>query len=175
MAKNNKTLEFVVGLFVIAGIAALAILALRVSNLHSFEQGPGYDVKAYFNDIGGLKTNAPVTMAGVRIGRVARIYFDKKRYQAVAVLRIESRYNTIPTDTSASILTQGLLGEQYVGLNPGGAPQYLKNGDKITMTQSAMVLEQIIGQFLFHKAGEGEQQQSQSAPAPGIPSAPPAH
>lgn len=167
---QNKTLEFVVGLFVVAGIAALATLALRISNLHALDQGPSYDVKAYFNDIGGLKANAPVTMAGVRIGRVARIYFDKKRYQAVAVLRIQSKYDTIPVDTSAAILTQGLLGEQYVGLNPGGSPHYLKNGAKIRITQSAMVLEQIIGQFLFHKASQGERQQPTSPP--GIPSPP---
>jgi phospholipid/cholesterol/gamma-HCH transport system substrate-binding protein len=169
---QSKVLEVAVGLFVIAGIAALATLALKISNLHSIGPSRGYDVKAYFNDIGGLKSEAPVTMAGVRIGHVASIYFDKKRYQAVTVLHIQAKYNTIPVDTSASILTQGLLGEQYVSLSPGGSTQYLKNGSKITMTQSAMVLEQVIGQFLFHKAAEGEQQQPQSPGAPGLPAAP---
>lgn len=170
---QKKTLELIVGLFVLAGIAALAFLALKVSNLHALETSGGYQVKAYFNNIGGLKVRAPVTIAGVPVGRVAKIYFDKQRYQAVAVLNIEKQYNTLPVDTSAAILTQGLLGEQYVGLDPGGAPDYLKNGDKITMTQSAIVLEQLIGQFLFSKAGHGVQPSQPQAP--GLPPGLPAH
>ena len=163
--QRGSGLELAVGVFVVLGLLAIAMLALKISNLGTIDSRGQYQVRAYFDNIGALKARAPVTVAGVRVGRVLRISFDKNTYQAVVVLGIDKRYNTLPVDTSASILTQGLLGEQYVGLDPGGAPQYLKNGDKITITQSALVLEQIIGQLLFHKASQGAQQ----PPAPGLP------
>lgn len=164
---RRKMLETWVGLFVAAGLIALAVLAFRVGNLTLADVSNGYTIKARFDNIGGLKVKSAVTMAGVRVGRVSAIGFDEDRYQAVVTMDIDGRYNRLPTDTSASILTSGLLGEQYVGLEPGGAEEYLKNGDTIRLTQSAVVLEKLIGQFLFNKAAEtpgGDQ----SAP-PGAP------
>jgi phospholipid/cholesterol/gamma-HCH transport system substrate-binding protein len=152
MQTPSKTVEIVVGLFVALGFAALFMLAIRVSNISALTETGGYDVTARFTNIGGLKVRAPVTMAGVRIGRVTRIGFDEHSYEAVVTLTVLSRYDRLPSDTSASILTAGLLGEQYVGLEPGGADTYLKNGSEITLTQSAVVLEQLIGQFLYGKA-----------------------
>ncbi|HLQ24932.1 MAG TPA: outer membrane lipid asymmetry maintenance protein MlaD [Acidiferrobacterales bacterium] len=149
-------LELWVGIFVALGLLALAMLALRVGNLSTADVVDGYKLEAHFDNIGSLKVKSPVTMAGVRIGRVSQIGFDYKNYQALVILNIDGRYKTIPKDTGASILTAGLLGEQYIGLDPGGSDQYLKDGDKITMTQSAIVLEKLIGQFIFGKAGESE-------------------
>lgn len=151
---RRKTLEIWVGLFVAVGILALAMLAFKVGNLTTADVMDGYQVQANFDNIGGLKVKSAVTMAGVRVGRVSGISFDNERYQAVVTMDLDGRYNRIPTDSSAAILTSGLLGEQYVGLEPGGAEEYLKNGDKIQTTQSAVVLEKLIGQFLFSKASE---------------------
>jgi len=151
---RRKTLEIWVGLFVAVGILALAMLAFKVGNLTTADVMDGYQVRANFDNIGGLKVKSAVTMAGVRVGRVSGISFDNERYQAVVTMDLDGRYNRIPTDSSAAILTSGLLGEQYVGLEPGGAEEYLKNGDKIQTTQSAVVLEKLIGQFLFSKASE---------------------
>jgi phospholipid/cholesterol/gamma-HCH transport system substrate-binding protein len=152
---NRKTLELWVGLFVAAGIVALAMLAFKVGNLATADVQDAYTIKARFDNIGGLKVKSPVTMAGVRIGRVSDISFDNGRYQAVVTLSIDGRYQKIPSDTSASVLTSGLLGEQYVGLEPGGAEDYLKGGDTMQLTQSALVLEKMIGQFLFSQAAQG--------------------
>ena len=157
---QRKTLELAVGAFVALGIAALAMLSFRVGNL-STSDGGGYHVKARFENIGGLKVKAPVTVAGVRIGRVTDIYFDSEDYQAVAVLNISKQYAALPKDTGASILTSGLLGEQYISLEPGGSPEVLAEGDELTLTQSALVLEKIIGQFLFGKAAENQKEGSQ--------------
>lgn len=151
---NRKTLELWVGLFVAAGILALAMLAFKVGNLATADVRDAYTLKARFDNIGGLKVKSPVTMAGVRIGRVTDITFDNGRYQAVVTMSIDGRYKKIPSDTSASILTSGLLGEQYVGLEPGGAEDYLKDGDSLQLTQSALVLEKMIGQFLFSQASQ---------------------
>lgn len=151
---QRKTLEMWVGLFVAAGLIALAVLAFRVGNLTFADISNGYQVRANFDNIGGLKVKSPVTMAGVRVGRVSGIGFDSDHYQAVVTMDLDGRYDRIPTDTSAAILTSGLLGEQYIGLEPGGAEDYLKNGDKLQVTQSAVVLEKLIGQFLFGKASE---------------------
>lgn len=151
---NRKTLELWVGLFVAAGILALAMLAFKVGNLATADVRDAYTLKARFDNIGGLKVKSPVTMAGVRIGRVTDITFDNGRYQAVVTMSIDGRYQKIPSDTSASILTSGLLGEQYVGLEPGGAEDYLKDGDTVQLTQSALVLEKMIGQFLFSQAAQ---------------------
>jgi phospholipid/cholesterol/gamma-HCH transport system substrate-binding protein len=154
---NRKTLELWVGLFVAAGLLALAMLAFKVGNLTSADVLDGYKLKARFENIGGLKVKSAVTMAGVRIGRVTNIYFDADRYQAVVVMDIDGRYKSIPKDTSASILTSGLLGEQYVGLDPGGDDVFLKDGETLQLSQSAIVLEKLIGQFLFSQAsGSGK-------------------
>jgi phospholipid/cholesterol/gamma-HCH transport system substrate-binding protein len=150
-----RTIEILVGLFMAAGIVALFFLAMQVSNLSASALGEGYPLIARFDNIGTLKVRAPVTMAGVRIGRVHSIGFDKTTYEGVVTLTIEKQYNTIPDDTFANIYTAGLLGEQYVGLSPGGSESYMKPGDTFTHTQSALVLEQLIGQFLFKKAEEG--------------------
>jgi phospholipid/cholesterol/gamma-HCH transport system substrate-binding protein len=152
---NRKTLELWVGFFVAAGILALAMLAFKVGNLATADVQDAYTIKGRFDNIGGLKVKSPVTMAGVRIGRVSDITFDNGRYQAVVTMSIDGRYQKIPNDSSASILTSGLLGEQYVGLEPGGADDFLKNGDALQLTQSALVLEKMIGQFLFNQAAQG--------------------
>jgi phospholipid/cholesterol/gamma-HCH transport system substrate-binding protein len=151
--KQSKTLETIVGLFVAAGAAALFLLAMKVSNLSTAVQKGGYAVTARFENIGGLKVRSPVKMSGVPVGRVVSIGFDDKIYEAVVEMAIEPQFTRIPTDTTASILTSGLLGEQYVGLDPGAEEKFLKNGDMITITQSSVILEKLIGQFLFMKAG----------------------
>jgi phospholipid/cholesterol/gamma-HCH transport system substrate-binding protein len=153
--KQNRTVEVLVGAFIAAGFVALFFLAMKVSNLSAGDTGNGYEIQARFDNIGSLKERAPVTMAGVRIGRVSRIGFDPASFEAVVTLRIESRYDAIPEDTFAKIFTAGLLGEQYVGLDPGGSETNLEDGGQIALTQSALVMEEIIGQFLFSKAEEG--------------------
>ena len=158
-------LETWVGVFVAGGFAALAMLAFKVGNLGDAEVSNPYSIKAGFDNIGGLKVRSAVTMAGVRLGRVSRITFDSDRYQAIVTINIDGRYNKIPKDTSAAILTSGLLGEQYIGLEPGGSDEYLKNGDSLLLTQSAVVLEKLIGQFLFSKAAETPSGDKPAAPA----------
>ncbi len=152
---QSKTVEILVGLFVAGGIGALFLLAMQVSNLSSFNEAEGYEITAHFENIGGLKVRSPVTVAGVRVGRVSAIDYSSETYQAVVTLRLDARFNEFPEDTSASIFTAGLLGEQYVYLEPGGAEDYLKDGDRIQLTQSALVMEQVVGKFLFNKAEEG--------------------
>lgn len=154
MQNDNKALELWVGLFVALGILALAMLAFRVGNLSSADVVDGYNVKARFDNIGQLKVKAPITLAGVRIGRVTDITVDE-RYYAVVTLNISGAYRNLPEDSSAAILTSGLLGEQYVAMEPGGSDEYLKEGDTMRFTQSAMILEKLIGQFLFDKASDG--------------------
>jgi phospholipid/cholesterol/gamma-HCH transport system substrate-binding protein len=153
---NSRSVEIWVGLFVAAGMAALFMLAMQVSNLSMVNDDVGYDVSARFENIGGLKVRSPVTMAGVRVGRVSSIDFDPQTFEAVVTLHISSQYDQLPADTSANIFTAGLLGEQYVGLEPGGDMEVLQQDSEIMLTQSALVLEQLIGQFLFSKASEGE-------------------
>jgi len=151
-----RIMEIGVGLFVAAGLAALFVLAMKVSNLSTYaDENDTYRVTARFDNVGGLKVRSPVSVAGVRVGRVAAIDFDNETFEAVVTLAIARRYDRFPVDTSAQIYTAGLLGEQYVGLEPGGATEVLKEGDEIRLTQSALVLEQIIGQFLYSKAAEG--------------------
>ncbi|MDR1423269.1 MAG: outer membrane lipid asymmetry maintenance protein MlaD [Azoarcus sp.] len=149
---SRTTLDLWVGVFVAVGFAALVFLAVKVGN-HSGSSGPIYTVSAAFDNIGGLKVRAPVKSAGVVVGRVGSIGFDKTKFRAVVRLDLDGRY-TFPVDTSASILTSGLLGEQYVGLDPGAEETELKTGDQLQITQSAVVLEKLIGQFLFNKAAE---------------------
>jgi phospholipid/cholesterol/gamma-HCH transport system substrate-binding protein len=152
---KQRAIETAVGAFMAVGLVALFFLAMQVSNLSSSAGDDGYQVRARFLNVGSLKVRAPVSMAGVRVGRVETIAFDQSTYEAVVTLRIDRRFDRIPDDTFANIFTAGLLGEQYIGLDPGGSDRYLKDGDVIGHTQSALVLEQIIGQFLFSKAAEG--------------------
>ncbi|QIK39058.1 outer membrane lipid asymmetry maintenance protein MlaD [Caldichromatium japonicum] len=147
-------LELLVGIFVSLGLLALFFLAMQVSNLSLHLDEGGYRLTARFGNVGSLRVRAPVTMAGVRIGRVESIQFDQRTYEAVVLMRIDPRIDAIPADTIASVLTAGLLGEQYIGLEPGGSPEVLHDGDEIAHTQSALVLERMIGQFLFKKAVE---------------------
>jgi phospholipid/cholesterol/gamma-HCH transport system substrate-binding protein len=151
---TGRWIEISVGLFMAAGFLALFFLAMKVSNLSAYTDAQGYRITARFDNIGGLKVRAPVTMAGVRIGRVEAIAFDKESYQAAVTLQIDRQFDNIPVDSFASIFTAGLLGEQYVGLEPGGAMEFFQDGDRIDHTQSALVLEQIVGQLLFSKPGE---------------------
>ncbi|MCC6303091.1 MAG: outer membrane lipid asymmetry maintenance protein MlaD [Gammaproteobacteria bacterium] len=152
---NGKMVEIMVGLFVAAGIAALFMLAMKVSNLNAFSVKDGYHLKAHFDNIGGLKVQSPVSASGVRIGRVMAIEYDQDSYEAEVSMVIDPRYDRLPTDTTAGIYTSGLLGEQYISLEPGGSDTYLKDGDRLSLTQSALVLERIIGQFLFSQAADG--------------------
>ena len=151
---SRKMLDLWVGFFVAVGFAAVMFLALKVASTATFSAADGYEVKAKFDNIGGLKVRAPVKSAGVVVGRVAEIRFDNQSFEAVVTMNIDKRYQ-FPKDTSAKILTSGLLGEQYVGLSAGGDTVNLKDGDTLKLTQSAIVLENLIGQFLFNKAAEG--------------------
>lgn len=155
--RQNKGLEVLVGVFVAAGLGALFVLAMRTSNLSTFTEERGFLLKARFENVGGLKVRSPVSVAGVRVGRVASIDFDADTFQAVVTMDLAAKYRgALPEDTSASIFTAGLLGEQYVSLEPGGSEVVLKDGDEIHLTQSALVMEQVVGKFLFSKAAEGE-------------------
>lgn len=153
---QSRTLEIWVGIFVVLGAAALLMLAMKVSNLSDLYAEKGYIVTAKFQNVGGLKAKSPVKMGGVRIGRVADIHFDDSTFRAIVTMRIDNHYRKIPTDTSASIFTAGLLGEQYIGLEPGGEESYLQDKGEIMpgLTQSAVILEQLIGQFLYKAAAD---------------------
>jgi len=151
---QRATLDLWVGIFVVAGIAAILFLALKVGNMGSFDSASTYTVKASFENIGGLKVRAPIKSAGVVVGRVSNIGFDSKTYEATVSLKLDTRYK-FPKDTSASIMTSGLLGEQYIALEAGGEEKMLSDGDTLKITQGAVVLENLIGQFLYNKS-EGE-------------------
>lgn len=152
---NRTILDLWVGLFVAIGIAAFLFLSLKVGNLSSGHMSETYVLKAKFDNIGGLKVRGPVKSAGVVVGRVADIQFDPASYEAVVTMTIDGRYR-FPKDTFASILTAGLLGEQYIGFDVGGDEKMLKPDDTIGKTQSAVVLEKLISQFLFNKAADGQ-------------------
>lgn len=154
---QRKSLDIWVGLFVLLGAAALMFLALKAGNMSALSFDKTYAVETRFDNIGGLKPRAPVKSAGVVVGRVGDIRFDDKGFQAQVTLNLEDRYK-FPKDSTAKILTSGLLGEQYISIEAGGDSATLASGDKITMTQSAVVLENLIGQFLFNKAAEGKEQ-----------------
>jgi len=152
---NRHTVETLVGLFVAIGLAALFLLAMQASNLTSYATENGtYEIQARFDNIGGLKVRSPVAAAGVRIGRVVDIEYDTAGYEALVTLSIDAQFDKFPVDTAASVLTSGLLGEQYIGLEPGAEDDFLVDGSEVDLTQSALVLEQIIGQFLYSKADE---------------------
>ena len=150
---NRSTIDLWVGALVAMGLAALLFLALKVGNLASFSTSEVYQVQAKFANIGGLKVRAPIKSAGVVVGRVADVRFDKESYEAAVTMIFEGQFK-FPRDTSAKILTSGLLGEQYVGLEAGGDSAMLKSGDRVKLTQSAVVLENLISQFMFSKAQE---------------------
>ena len=136
------------GLFIVLGFAALAYLATQTTSLVNVHEGATYRVKARFTNVGQLKDRAPVKLAGVRIGSVTSIQLEPQKLDALVTFAIDKRYNQIPDDSSASILTSGLLGDQYIGIQPGGSPDNLKNGDQIILTQSAVSLEDLIGKFM---------------------------
>ena len=150
-----RFVELSVGVFMVMGVVALVLMAFRVSGLSVNDTGETYTVKARFENLGGLTERAKVAMAGVTIGRVSKIYLDNESYSAVVEMEINKSMSTITTDTTASILTAGLLGEKYIGLLIGAEDEYLESGDWIDDTQSALVLEELIGRFLFNKAEEG--------------------
>jgi phospholipid/cholesterol/gamma-HCH transport system substrate-binding protein len=157
---NRAVIDLWVGFFVALGLVALLFLALKVGNLSSTDVGETYLLEARFDNIGGLKVRAPVKSAGVVVGRVGAIHFDAENYMALVSFRIDKRYQ-FPRDTFATINTSGLLGEQYVGFDVGGDPDFLKPGDMVMKTQSAIVLEKLISQFMFEKAAANEQTTSQ--------------
>ncbi len=162
--QNTSKANFFAGLFILAGAIALLFLALQSANLSSFSTSKTYEVRAYFDNIGGLKVRSPVKSAGVTVGRVKSVGYDNVKYEAKVVLAIDSQYE-FPTDTSAKILTSGLLGEQYIGLSPGADEEILQDGSQILITQSAVVLENLISQFLF-KTAEDNNKTSDSSPTP---------
>ncbi len=150
---QRTTIDLWVGIFVVSGIAALVMLAMKVGNLGTYNMSESYQVHAYFSNIGGLKPKASIKSAGVLVGRVTEITLDTERYEARVMMSLDKRYK-FPKDTFANILTSGLLGEQYIGLMPGGDEEMLKDGEQLKKTQSAMVLEDLIGKFLYSKAEE---------------------
>jgi phospholipid/cholesterol/gamma-HCH transport system substrate-binding protein len=152
---TRKELDLWVGIFAVVGIGAMLFLSLKVANLASFSSSDTYRVNAKFENIGGLKVRAPVKSAGVVVGRVGDIRFDNESFEAVVGLNVDSRFQ-FPKDSSAKILTSGLLGEQYIAITAGGDAGNLKDGDTLKLTQSAVVLENLIGQFLYNKAAEGD-------------------
>src|SRR6202453_1509333 len=171
MRKSRTTLNLGTGTFVLLGFAALLFLTTQTTSrgITLFATPPHYDLTAKFDNIGDLKVGAPVSMAGVEMGRVTKIAFDTKEYKAVVTMRMDARYNQIPTDSDASIYTQGLFGGKFIGITAGGADTYLKNGDKIDFTQSAFVLENLIGQVLANFAKSKGDAPAASAPDPSTP------
>jgi phospholipid/cholesterol/gamma-HCH transport system substrate-binding protein len=153
--QQTRAVEISTGLFVVLGFAALFFLITQTTTIGGYVQDDSYEVTARFQNVGSLKVRSPVSMAGVTIGRVSSIEFDPRRLDAVVTMRIEDRYDQIPEDSDASILTAGLLGSQYVGLQPGGSDVYLEEGSEVLFTQSAVVLENLIGRFLVNM-GSGD-------------------
>lgn len=154
--RQTRTVEFGTGLFALLGVGALFFLTTQTTGGKDFDASAVYEVQARFQNVGSLKPRAPVSMAGVTIGRVTEIRFDPEMLDAVVTFVIDSRYDKIPEDSDASILTAGLLGSQYIGLQPGGSDLYLEDGSEILFTQSAVVLENLIGKFLVNSGDAGE-------------------
>jgi phospholipid/cholesterol/gamma-HCH transport system substrate-binding protein len=160
---QTRTIELSTGLFVLLGFAALFFMVTQITNHGIVWHEHNYRLTARFDNVGGLKVGSPVSIGGVTVGRVDAIDYDTKDYKAVARLAIQSRYDKIPDDSDVAIYTAGLLGGQYVGITPGGAETYFKDGDRIELTQSAVVLENLISKFLFDKAGQGEAKKPEGA------------
>ncbi len=152
MMSDSRIVEISVGIFVALGIAALLVLAVNVSNVSSFSSSGQYTISANFDNVSGLKERSAVSIAGVTVGRVVRIMVDPETYEAVVKMQLDARFNEIPVDSSVGIYTAGLLGEKYVGIDPGGAPDFLEQGSVIRLTQSSIVLEKLISQFLFNQS-----------------------
>jgi phospholipid/cholesterol/gamma-HCH transport system substrate-binding protein len=170
---SQRTLESFVGLFLLAAIAALMMLAFKVSGLTSFFKGAGYDVTAQFDDIGGLKVRAPVKIGGVLIGEVSGITLDPANFRAVVTIHIDNRFNHIPGDSSVSILTAGLLGDNYLSVTPMYSTDFLKSGSVIEDTHSAMILEKLIGQLIYKVSNPSGDANAATTPAPAAPAAAP--
>lgn len=153
---SNRKLELTVGVFILVGLLALLVLALRVSGLTMGATGNTYTVYAHFDNVAGLTERSKVTMAGVTIGQVKRITFDKNRYTGLVKMAIDADVDTLPADSTASIVTAGLLGEKYVGISVGGDDLVLGEGDEIQDTQSALVLEELIGRFLLNTVSKDD-------------------
>src|SRR6195256_4913039 len=175
--RKSTTLNLGTGTFVLLGFAALFFLTTQTTSrgITFFTNPPHYELMAKFDNIGDLKVGAPVSMSGVEMGRVAKIGFDSKEYKAVVTMRLDARFNQIPTDSDAAIYTQGLLGGKFIGITAGGAETYLKDKDQIDFTQSAFVLESLIGQVLANFAKSGGQSDSEKSKADAPPDAPPKH
>ncbi len=168
--RPSRAIDISTGLFVLLGMASIAFLVTQITSKEVSFNSDSYRLKAQFENVGGLKPGAPVTMAGVNIGRVERIKYDMNQFKAVVTLRIDGEYNKIPNDSDASILTSGLLGGQYIGISPGGSDQVYKNGDRIEFVQDAIVLESLISKFLFSQA-EKKPAGEASAAVPAPPAA----
>jgi phospholipid/cholesterol/gamma-HCH transport system substrate-binding protein len=166
--RPSRAIDVSTGLFVLLGFASMLFLVTQITNKQTV-RGNSFHLTAQFENVGGLKPGAPISMAGVTIGRVEDISYDMKQYKAVVLVRIDGRYDRIPTDSDASILTSGLLGGQYIGLSPGGAEEYFKDGDRIEFVQDAIVLENLIGKYLFSQA---DKQSTAAASAPATTPAP---
>lgn len=145
---SSRKIEVLVGLFVVMGVVAFFVMAMNISNFSGWSSDKGYKVSAQFDNIGGLRTRAKVTLSGVSVGRVTSISYDKEEFRAVVTMKIDAGVDYLPEDTQASIYTAGLLGEQYISLEPGAEDDVLKEGSIVSLTQSAVVLEEIIGKFL---------------------------
>jgi phospholipid/cholesterol/gamma-HCH transport system substrate-binding protein len=153
--ENTRTRELGTGLFVFLGFAALLFLATQTTGLDQYVDSGGYLVTARFSDVSGLKERAPVTLAGVNIGRVESVEFDNERLDAVVTMRIRPEFDRIPDDSDAGVITAGLLGSKYIGIGPGGAEEYLVDGSEIQITRSAVVLEDVVGRLLFGQVDKG--------------------
>lgn len=154
---TKRTMEFIVGLFMLAGLAALILLAFKVSGLTKLGNGDTYTISAEFDNIGGLKVRAPVAIGGVRIGQVDNITLDKNSFRAVVTMRIDDKFNNLPDDSSASIFTQGILGSNYISIAPGFEPESLKPGEQVETTHSALILENLIGQLIYSMKSDSNQ------------------
>jgi phospholipid/cholesterol/gamma-HCH transport system substrate-binding protein len=163
--RPSRAIDISTGLFVLLGLVSIGFLVTQITSKEVAIRSDTYRLKALFENVGGLKPGAPVTMAGVTVGRVEKINYDIKQFKAIVTLRIENRYDKIPNDSDASILTSGLLGGQYIGISPGGSEQVFKDGDRIEFVQDAIVLESLISKFLFSQA--------EKKPAPEAPAATP--
>lgn len=161
--RQSRAIDVSTGLFVLLGLAAIIFLVTQISNREISLRDTSYRVRAQFENIGGLKVGAPVSMSGVKVGRVESIKYDMDLFKAVVTLRIDGHYDRIPNDSDASIFTSGLLGGQYIGISPGGSGDYLRDGDQIEFVQDAVVLENLISKYLFSQAGKASQP---DAPAP---------